>query len=273
MSATSTNQMPHDPLPSPQKFQLPGIKPVLELLTTNPKRIDSVLCKKNIRTPEMLKIQELCRQHGIHYSLVEPQALDRLCRRSPQDGDSVRHQGVVARLISTASIELPALLADTPNAPLPIIVALDQVNDPGNVGTLARTLYALGGAGLLLPVHNGVHLGAAAQRSAAGALERLPVCRVTNLGHALDSCEEAGFTIYGAAAPSASSLNAFLEPLQFPAVIVLGNEGRGLRPGTIKRCSHLLHIPQAREFDSLNVAQAGAILLALASAHITSGSH
>lgn len=272
MSATSNSQMPHASLPSPQKFLLPGIKPVLELLTTNPERIDTVLCKKSLRTPEMHKIQELCRQHDIHYSLVEPQALDRLCRRSPQDGDSVRHQGVVARLMSTANVELPALLADTPNAPLPIIVALDQVNDPGNVGTLARTLYALGGAGLLLPIHNSVHLGPAALRASAGALGRLPVCRVTNLGHALDLCEEAGFTIYGAAAPSASSLNAFIAPLQFPAVLVLGNEGKGLRPGTIKRCSQLLHIPQARNFDSLNVAQAGAILLALASAHSINGS-
>ena len=272
MSASSDIKMPHASLPSPQTLLLPGIKPVLELLRTSPERVDSVLCKKSLRSPEMLKIQQLCRDNEIHYSLVEPQALDRLCRRSPNSEDCVRHQGVVARLLGTANVDLQTLLQATHESPLPILVALDQVNDPGNVGTLARTLYALGGAGLLVPLHNGVHLGAAALRASAGALEKLPVCRVTNLGHALDTCEEAGLTIYGAAAPSASSLNAFTEPLQMPAVLVLGNEGKGLRPGIIKRCSQLLHIPQARKIDSLNVAQAGAILLALASAHTASNS-
>ena len=272
MSAFSNKNTPHVSLPSPQTLLLSGIKPVLELLFANPERIDSVLCKKNQRSPEMLKIQQLCRDNGIHYNLVEAQALDRLCRRSPNSEDCVRHQGVVARLMGTANVDLQTLLDTIHEIPLPIFVALDQVNDPGNVGTLARTLYALGGAGLLVPLHNGVHLGAAALRASAGALEKLPVCRVTNLGHALDACEEAGFTIYGTATPSVSSLNAFTEPLQLPAVIVLGNEGKGMRPSIIKRCSHFLHIPQARKFDSLNVAQAGAILLALASAHSASNS-
>lgn len=270
MSVPSNTDTPHTSLPSPKELLLPGLKPVLELLSDSPDRIDCVFCKKGLFNPELLKIQKLCRQNDVRYSLVESQALDRLCRRSPQDRDSVRHQGVVARLFATPGVDLQTLLDSVASAPLPIILALDQVNDPGNVGTLARTLYALGGAGLLLPVHNGVHLGPAAQRAAAGALEHLPVSRVTNLGHALDACEEAGFTIYGAAGNVPAALNAFEHQPLTPAVLVLGNEGKGLRPGIVKRCAHLLHIPQARQFDSLNVAQAGAILLALASARIAS---
>ena len=146
-------------------------------------------------------------------------------------------------------------------------MALDQVQDPGNVGTICRTLYALGGAGIILPQHNSAYLGPAARRAAAGALEKLPVTRVTNLGHALDSAEEAGLTIYGAGGDGPSSLNAFDEPMQLPAVLVLGNEDKGLRPGVAKRCAHTLRIPLARSFDSLNVAQAGAVLLGLAAAH------
>ena len=159
------------------------------------------------------------------------------------------------------------VLAAVADAPLPLMLALDQVQDPGNVGTLCRTLYSLGGAGMLLPRHNSAYLGPAARRAAAGALEHLPVAQVTNLARALDSAEEAGLTIYGAGgAKGPHSLDAFTDRMRLPAVLVLGNEDKGLRPGVAKRCAHMLRIPLARPFDSLNVAQAGAVLLGLAAA-------
>ena len=250
---------------------LPGLKPVLELLSSDPQRIDCIFCKKGLRGPEAQAIQGLCRERGVRFTLVEQAALDRLCRpgqagaRSGGGRPPVAHQGVVARLAAAGFCELTDLLAAVNNAPLPLIVALDQVQDPGNVGTLCRTLYALGGAGLLLPRHNSAYLGPAAQRAAAGALERLPVAKVTNLGHALDSAEEAGLNIYGAGG-GPGTMDAFAVPLRLPAVLVLGNEDKGLRPGVLKRCGAVLRIPQARPFDSLNVAQAGAILLGLTAA-------
>lgn len=246
---------------------LPGLKPVLELLQNEPQRIDLVFCKKGLRSREALEVQNLCRQNGVRFSLAEQTTLDRLCRDARQGRDGVAHQGVVARLAVTGFCGLENLLTAVTHAPLPLLLALDQVQDPGNVGTLCRTLYALGGAGLLLPRHNSAYLGPAARRAAAGALERLLVARVTNLAHALDAAEEAGLTIYGAGgAEGSNSLNAFTSALRLPAVLVLGNEGKGLRPGVAKRCSQFLRIPLARPFDSLNVAQAGAVLLGLTAA-------
>lgn len=240
---------------------LPGLKPVLELLHDDPQRIDHLYCRKGLRSREIAEIQDRCRRAGIRYTLVEQQALDRLCRDA--GAADTAHQGVIARLCATSFIPLEELLAGAGRAPLPLLFALDQVQDPGNVGTLCRTLYALGCAGLILPQHNSAYLGPAARRSAAGALERLPVARVTNLARALDDAEEAGFAIYGAGLTQ-GSLNAFDHAPVLPAVIVLGNEEKGLRPGVAKRCSQMLHIPFARPFDSLNVAQAGGILAALA---------
>ena len=183
----------------------------------------------------------------------------------------------IRRIVEDAGYELALLekytdkaqlLAAVADAPLPLLLALDQVQDPGNVGTLCRTLYALGGAGLLLPRHNSAYLGPGARRAAAGALEHLPVAQVTNLALALDSADEAGLTIYGAGgAEGPNSLDAFTDRMRLPAVLVLGNEDKGLRPGVAKRCAHMLRIPLARSFDSLNVAQAGAVLLGLAAAH------
>lgn len=243
----------------------PGLKPVLELLERDPSKVDTVFVLKGRRDRDTDAILDLCRSASVRFSLVDSAFLDRLWPG--------RHQGVLARLLTTGFSDLATVLEQTRNAPLPLVLALDQVQDPGNAGTLARTLYAFGGGGLIVPRHNGVYLGAAAAKASAGALEQLAVSKVTNLGQALDAAEEAGFAIYGAAslpkegAEGQDKLrNLFVDAFNFkpelPAVLVLGGEEGGLRPTIAKRCTALLHIPLAREFDSLNVAQAGAVILA-----------
>lgn len=238
---------------SEQNF-LPGLKPVRELLERDPERIDQVFVRRGRPAPESGRLLDLCRASGVRFSLVPENALARMAGRA-------HHQGVVARLRpGGAPISLENLLAQAVDAPLPLLVALDQVQDPGNAGTLARTLYALGGAGLVLPRHNSAFLGPGARRAAAGALERLPVATVVNLGRAVEEAARAGFATYAAgAAPDA--LNALAVPLRLPALLVLGNEDRGARPGVVRHCEFSLAIPFLREFDSLNVAQAGGILL------------
>lgn len=231
---------------------LPGLKPVLELLASDPARINTVFIRRGRRTPDTDRLMDLCREMRVRFSLLEGQVLDKLYAGG--------HQGVVARLFEAGYVELDDLLQDAPDAPLPLIIALDQVQDPGNAGTLARSLYALGGAGLIVPRHNAAYLGAGAHRAAAGALEKLPVARVANLAHALDEAAEAGYAIYGAMCGE-GSVNAFTATLRTPCVLVLGNEDKGIRPNVAKRCDTLLHIPMLRDFDSFNVAQAGALLL------------
>ncbi|MCR5562336.1 MAG: RNA methyltransferase [Desulfovibrio sp.] len=245
-------------------LMLPGMKPVLELLASAPQKIEQVLCSRALSGQDVQRVQRLCQENGLRFTRVGNAALDRLCRR--KQGQTIAHQGIAARLCATTFTRLEDILATIGDAPLQLLLALDQVQDPGNAGTLIRSLYALGGAGLILPEHNTARLGPAARRTAAGALERLPIARVKNLGHALDACEEAGLAIYGAAGDVKDAVNAFSEPMRLPAVLVLGNEAKGLRPGTAKRCSRMLAIPLARDFDSLNVAQAGAMLMALAAA-------
>ena len=272
-TATPRGDSPHRaPAPAQKTSQnpalLPGIKPVLELLQSEPQRVDTLFLKKGLRSRETSLMLDICRAASVRFNLVDAQVLDHMCQ--------AQHQGVVARLTETSQTTLPELLAAVPAAPLPVLLALDQVQDPGNVGTLARTLYALGGAGLLLPRHNSAFLGGAARRAAAGALDKLPIASVTNLAHALDEAEEAGLTIVGTGlAPQHardSGINAFKDAFPLPCVLVLGNEDKGLRPGVAKRCAHLAHIPMLRDFDSLNVAQAGAVLLGqMARQHMLAG--
>ena len=236
---------------------VPGRKPVLELLRADPGRVDTVFLQQGAHGAEPSGIVDLCRELRIRYKLVAKADLDRLYQGN--------HQGVLARCSAQAFTDLDDLLAAVPKAPLPLAVALDQVQDPGNVGALARTLYALGGAGLILPKDRSAFVGPAVAKASAGAIHRLPVCRVTNLARALDQCAEALLTIYGSfmAAPHLPGAeSAFTARLDLPAVLVLGNEEKGIRPNVAKRCERALAIPMARDFDSLGVAQAGAILMA-----------
>ena len=246
-----------------EQMILPGIKPVLELLHEHPEKIDLVLCRANSKSKEIGEIIQLCKEHAIHFSYAEKELLDRRCARLDGREGHVAHQGVVARLVPFSFADLETVLNTIESAPLPLLLALDDVQDPGNVGTLVRTLYALGAHGLIIPNHNTAHLGPAAHKSSAGALEHLPIVRVPHLGKALDLCEERGLTLYGSAQGEGTS-NALKTPMKLPCVLVLGNEARGLRPDIKKRCGTLLNIPQERKINSINVAQAGAILLGLA---------
>ncbi len=255
---------------------LPGIKPVLELLRSEPQRLAQVFCRKGRIRPELQEIKELCRSLGIACNFLDDLQFERTCAKIFRNSHSSAHQGVLARLRPQAGCSLEELLAQVDTAPLPLILALDQVQDSGNLGTLCRTLYALGGAGIILPRHHSAALGPGAHKAAAGALERLPIVEVHNLARAVDLAEEKGLAIYGAGLPRNGSidgmnkiqmLNAFSSYIPLPAVLILGSEQKGLRPGVLKRCGGLVHIPLFRSFDSLNVAQAGAILMGLTAMH------
>ncbi|MDR2160748.1 MAG: RNA methyltransferase [Desulfovibrio sp.] len=247
---------------------LTGIKPVLEMLESSPERLDSVFLRKGRHVAELDRILDLCRARGVRFFLLEAERFARLRPGSCQ--------GVAARLYDAGFTDCDLLASSVMDAPLPLLLFLDQVQDPGNAGVLARTLYALGGAGLIIPRHNGVYLGAGAAKASAGALARLPVAKAANLGQELSKLANRGFTLYGTTTiPRQDSGDAStdlfsLTPL-FPAALVLGSEEDGLRPGVSNRCHHLLHIPLLRTFDSLNVAQAGAIIIGWFSRHAPSG--
>jgi 23S rRNA (guanosine2251-2'-O)-methyltransferase len=237
-----------------------GRKPVRELVEKAPQQVDSLWLEKDLRGADISRIMHLCKEAGLRYQLVPKKVLDRLFPG--------HHQGVLARVFAPGYVEEETLFSLAEKATLPLVLALDQVQDPGNLGTLARTLYGLGGGGLLLPKHNSAALGEGAIKASAGALWQLHICRATNMGRSLELAREAGFTVYRADQKE-SGEPYFLCPVRFPAVLVLGGEDKGVRPGVRKHCDATLEIPMAGDMESLNVAQAGAMLMGhfLAQAH------
>lgn len=230
-----------------------GRKPVSELLDNEAGRVDIVLFRKGKGDHNLERIIKKSKSLGVKHRFVDKTELDRSFKGN--------HQGVVAYTSAVSYLGVGELMQTAKDAPMPLIVALDQVQDPGNVGALVRSMYALGAGGLLMPKHHAASLGPGALKASAGALTRLPVARATNLGQALDRCADEGFMLF-AAHTTEQSLPIYEADLRVPAVLVLGSEEKGIRPSIANRCVDAVHLPMAREFDSLNVAQAGAMCVA-----------
>ncbi|MHC1791752.1 TrmH family RNA methyltransferase [Solidesulfovibrio sp.] len=250
------------PLPLPEDI-LPGRKPVREIIEQSPQGVDDVILRQGLRGADVDAIVKACTAAGVRYRFMPAGDMDKIYPGN--------HQGFLARLSAGDLASLDDVLAATKNAPLPVSLALDRVQDPGNVGTLARTLFALGGGGLIVPKHEGARLGPGAAKASAGTLARLPVAKVSNMSRALDEAAEAGFTIIGAAG-AAEAQNVYAATPDFPIILVLGSEDEGIRPGVLKRCQAIYRIPQARPLDSINVAQAGAIILGRLASILDQGS-
>jgi len=172
------------------------------------------------------------------------------------------HQGIVAEVDPYPYADAAALLAE----PDSLVVALDQVQDPRNLGAVCRSAEAAGAAGVVICERRAAAVTAAACKASAGAVEHLPVARVRNLSDWIAAAKEAGAWVYGADGAAPTSFRT----LEFDGrvVIVLGGEGEGLRPRVARSCDALVQIPTVGRVGSLNVAAAAAVLLfAAAAAH------
>jgi len=203
--------------------------------------------------PEALReLRALAHEAGVAVSEEPPERLDAAGGPNPQ--------GVVLEAGPLPELSLAALAEA--GAPPRTLVALDGVEDPQNLGAIARVAEGAGATGLVITRRRAPPLGAAVARASAGAIEWLPVARVPNLRRALQQLQERGFWVFGAEVEAPLSL--WEVPgrwLEGGRVVVLGAEGRGLRHGTSQVLDHRVRIPMAGRVGSLNVAAAAAVVL------------
>jgi 23S rRNA (guanosine2251-2'-O)-methyltransferase len=223
-----------------------GIHPVREALRAR-RPLDKVLIAKGTAGPRIQEIVELCRAQSVPVRFEPRELLDRT-------GKGVPHQGVVAFGAAHGYVELEEVL---PGATL--LVVLDGVEDPHNLGAIIRTAHAAGASAVLTPERRSAPLTETVDRAAAGALEYLPVARIANVTKTLEYLKEQGFWIYGLDETG----TALYDELTYatPTVIVLGGEGKGIHQGVQKHCDVLVRIPMAGEVSSLNVSVAAGIVL------------
>jgi 23S rRNA (guanosine2251-2'-O)-methyltransferase len=165
------------------------------------------------------------------------------------------HQGVCAQADPYPYAEAAEMLA----APEPFLVALDEVTDPQNLGAVIRTAECAGATGVVIPERRSAEVTGAVAKASAGAVEHLPVARVRNLADFLGEAKDAGAWVYGAAAGARTRYDA--PDYTGGVVLVLGAEGRGLRPRVASACDDLVSLPILGRIDSLNVSAAGAVLM------------
>jgi 23S rRNA (guanosine2251-2'-O)-methyltransferase len=231
-----------------------GRRPVIEALRGS-RRVDRVVVAAGAAERGTLAdLLELAAEDGVPVETVPRSLLD-------ARAESGAHQGVAAVVSQVESIGLDELLA----IPLggtepPFFLALDGIEDPHNLGALARSAEAAGCHGIVLPRHRSAPLSATAVKSSAGALEHLPVAEVANLTRALERLRAAGLWCIGLDGGAESSLFG-LELADEPVCVVVGSEGAGLHRLVRETCDLLVRIPMAGRVASLNASVAGALAL------------
>ena len=231
-----------------------GRQPVVTALRQGKNPLEEILVAEGLGGKFFFEVRDLARAAGVRLKQVPRPALDRLCR-------SANHQGVAARRAVFAYQDLEDLLESLPaHKDPPLLVVADSITDPMNLGNLCRSALAAGAHGLIIPKDRAAAVTPAVMKAAAGALEVLPVCRVTNLAATLMRLKEADLWVMGAEGDAPQSL--YDADLSVPLALVVGGEDTGIRPRVRQQCDALLAIPLASEaVTSLNAAAAGAVAL------------
>ena len=220
-----------------------GVHPVEELLARRWRKVKGLLITRRQRNSDVVK---LARSRGVQIQDSSSQELDALC-----GGGS--HQGIAAVVGEYAYVDLEDLLEVVPGLP-PLLLVLDSVQDPQNLGAIFRSALVLGATGVVIPQDRAASITPTVVRVSAGATEHLPCAMVTNIARSLVQMKEAGLWVVGTV-ESGGSHPADL-PLSEPAAVVLGNEQKGIRPLVRKQCDVLATIPGPSAIASLNVGAA-----------------
>jgi 23S rRNA (guanosine2251-2'-O)-methyltransferase len=232
-----------------------GLHAVRALLLRSPSRVRQLWLQRGRNDERSAEIERLARAAHVGVERVE------LARLQSRVGDVV-HQGAVAEVAPLPTWRedelLAAIVAQDPRA-APLVLALDGVQDPHNLGACLRTADACGALAVVVPKDRSAPLNAAARKVAAGAAETTPVVTVTNLVRALDLLKDAGLWIVGADAAAPRTAREI--DLTGPRCLVLGAEGTGLRELTRRHCDWLVRLPSLGAVESLNVSVATGMLL------------
>ncbi len=223
------------------------LNPLLEVLKSSPDRINKIFVQKERGPNRIGEVIRLARAKSIPFVFVPRQKLDEI---------APHHQGVLAEIAPKAFSSLEDILAASEK---PFLVLLDEVEDPQNLGAVIRSAEGAAVDGIVLPERRSAGLTETVATVSAGALEHLKVARVTNLARAIDELKRRGVWVVGAEGTAREPWYAF--DYTQPVAIVLGSEGRGLRPVVSKACDILLAIPLAGKINSLNVASAASVFL------------
>jgi 23S rRNA (guanosine2251-2'-O)-methyltransferase len=231
-----------------------GIHSVREELLSAASRPCQLFLAAGQLSPRLQELVDLAEQRNVSVKTLDRPEFEALIGRN-------RHQGVALQLEPFTFLSLDGLLKKTTagSAPKAFFLILDSISDPRNFGAILRNADAAGCQGVIIAKDRSCPVTGVVHKASAGALAHVPVCRVTNLSRAIEELKEAGIWVYGLGADEAGWL--FDEELRGDLALVVGCEGKGLRPNVRKHCDAMLAIPMSGGVSSLNVSVAAAIAL------------
>ena len=225
-----------------------GKNPVIEAI--NAKKVIRVFLVSNFNDQ---KILSLIKNNKVVVSNVSPNEMDKMSNGGV-------HQGIAAELKPYQTVSLEEIINKAKKKEKKIIVMLDGTEDPHNLGAILRSADVFEASGIILPKHNSVSLNATVAKTSAGAINYVPVAVVNNLNQAIKTLKDEGYWIVstdGSATISYSSIK-----YDFPVVVVIGSEGKGVSSLVLKNSDYIVKIPQFGHVNSLNASVAAGILLA-----------
>jgi 23S rRNA (guanosine2251-2'-O)-methyltransferase len=228
-----------------------GKNPVIEALKSN-RDINKILIAEGSQRGQMQQITQLAKDANVIVQFVPKKKIDQVT-----DGN---HQGVLAYVAAYQYAEIDDLFAaaEKRNEP-PFFLLLDEIEDPHNLGSIMRTADAVGAHGIIIPKRRAVGLTATVAKASTGAIEYIPVVRITNMARTIDELKERGVWIAGTDATGSEDYRRM--DGQIPLGLVIGSEGKGMGRLIREKCDFLIHLPMVGKVTSLNASVAASILM------------
>jgi len=239
-----------------KKEYIYGKNAVIEAIYAE-KGIEKIIVQYGSAQGTVDKIRYLAKEQNIAFTTYDTRKFNELVKFDlPNDA---RHQGVVALLEQVKTIEIEELIEICSKKSNPILLALDSITDPHNLGASARTAECAGAEGIIITQKNSAPINSSAIKSSAGALMHLPVCKTVSISSAVKMLKDEGFKVF--AADEKTDLLYTQVDFSGPVVIIIGNEGEGIHPVLKKLADNIIKIPMKGKINSLNASVSSAVIL------------
>jgi len=229
-----------------------GLNPVIEALKARKRRCYKLILEQGKSQARLKSLIELAHENKVPIETIPKTAFKKKYHNQ-------NHQGVIGIFAVIKTMEIKELIQQAFNkSSLPILAALDSIQDPQNLGAIIRSAETLGIHGIILPKNRTSAINQTVAKCSSGAIEHLPICWVTNLTRGIEQLKEAGFWIAGLAPDG--DIPCYKYKFDTPMVIIIGGEEKGIRPLLKKSCDTILKIPMEGSLGSLNASAAAAVI-------------
>lgn len=235
-----------------------GVHPVYEALLQDADKVSEIILLKDKRGSKWEEIIALARSCNIKLSFVQSLKI------TGDGGQQLRHQGIIAKISQASLLPFGTLVEKfekrVKNGEIPQIIVCDSLQDPHNLGAIIRSAHAAGMTAVLTTREKSAPLSGTAAKSSAGAISHIDITQVTNLANALQELKRVGAWIFGSVKDT-DAQSLYETDLRVPACIVVGSEGKGIRPLVKKQCDMQVSIPMIGTLDSLNSSVAAGVIM------------